>query len=68
VLCAATLRACRGRLWLLSVMLLYLTGVVSAFLDNVTTMLLMGWVLGVKGGAKRHLLCSHLDPCRFVLH
>ncbi|GBF88485.1 hypothetical protein Rsub_01198 [Raphidocelis subcapitata] len=42
VLCAATLRACRGRLWLLSIMLLYLTGVVSAFLDNVTTMLLLG--------------------------
>jgi hypothetical protein len=26
VLCAATLRACRGRMWLLSIMLMYLTG------------------------------------------
>ncbi|KAI8465106.1 MAG: transporter [Monoraphidium minutum] len=42
VLCATTLKACRGRMWALSLMMVYLTGVVSAFLDNVTTMLLMG--------------------------
>jgi Na+/H+ antiporter NhaD/arsenite permease-like protein len=42
VLCAATLKACGGRMWLLSALLCYLTGVVSALLDNVTTMLLMG--------------------------
>jgi Na+/H+ antiporter NhaD/arsenite permease-like protein len=42
VLCACALRACRGRMWALTLMILYLTGFVSAFLDNVTTMLLMG--------------------------
>ena len=42
VLCAAALRACRGKMWALSLLLLYMTAVVSALLDNVTTMLLMG--------------------------
>lgn len=42
VLCASALRLCRGRMWLLSVLLLYMTALVSAFLDNVTTVLLMG--------------------------
>ncbi|WIA39472.1 hypothetical protein OEZ86_005570 [Tetradesmus obliquus] len=42
VLCAATLKASRGKMWLLSVLMMYITACVSAFLDNVTTMLLMG--------------------------
>ena len=42
VLCAATLKASRGKMWLLSVLMMYITAAVSAFLDNVTTMLLMG--------------------------
>lgn len=34
-------RLSRGRLWLLAIILMLITGVASAFLDNVTTMLLM---------------------------
>jgi Na+/H+ antiporter NhaD/arsenite permease-like protein len=34
-------RLSRGRIWLLMVILMVITGVASAFLDNVTTMLLM---------------------------
>eukprot|EP00798_Chlamydomonas_sp_ICE-L_P021621 gene21621-28624_t len=42
VMCTVCLKACKGRMWLLTVYLCCLTGFLSAWLDNVTTMLLMG--------------------------
>ncbi len=33
---------CRGRMWLLTTLLVVLTSFISAWLDNVTTMLLLG--------------------------
>eukprot|EP00887_Chlorella_sp_A99_P000899 scaffold5.g899.t1 len=41
VLSAWTVRISRGKLWILSTLLMVVTGFVSAWLDNVTTMLLM---------------------------
>ena len=41
VLCAVAIRMSRGHMWLLTVLLILLTAFISAWLDNVTTMLLL---------------------------